>query len=235
MKIKLIAGALLGAGMIAAAPVNAATLSISGGTPSSLPSNFGEFDPDIRTIEFSGKTFGISSDPTVETDIRTFAAGTDGGPIGGGLEIALEGTFDTLRVTLLGSESGRTNSFLKFLDPNNPDQSLNEDADEVGDFIDVRDNGSFVDFFFSNSVRAITNGGNADLTSLNLAFSNVFTGDNGRDAVVAFFGDGAGDTDFDDMIVGIQVIPLPAGLVLLLSALGGLGFVASRRRTLATT
>lgn len=45
-----------------------------------------------------------------------------------------------------------------------------------------------------------------------------------------------GDADFDDMIVRIDVapIPLPAALPLLLAGLGGLGLLAHRRRRAAT-
>ena len=46
--------------------------------------------------------------------------------------------------------------------------------------------------------------------------------------VLAFFGDGRGDSDFDDMVVRISVIPLPAGGLLLLTAMGG--FAVARRK-----
>lgn len=46
------------------------------------------------------------------------------------------------------------------------------------------------------------------------------------------FNDGGGDRDYDDMVVRMEVspVPVPAALPLLASALGGLGFFARRRQ-----
>jgi len=67
---------------------------------------------------------------------------------------------------------------------------------------------------------------------LELGFSqivaNLFGIDDG--STVAFFGDGTGDTDLDDLVIGISVVPLPAPLVLLGTALLGLGLVSRLRK-----
>lgn len=48
--------------------------------------------------------------------------------------------------------------------------------------------------------------------------------------VIAFFGDGRGDSDYDDMVVRISVVPLPAGGLLLLSAMGGFAVVRRKKK-----
>ncbi len=59
-----------------------------------------------------------------------------------------------------------------------------------------------------------------------IAFTDII--DN---TVIAFLGDGFGDSDFDDMAVRISVeaVPLPGALPLFLTALAGLGYVRHRR------
>jgi hypothetical protein len=59
-----------------------------------------------------------------------------------------------------------------------------------------------------------------------IAFSEIV--DN---TVIAFLGDGFGDSDFDDMAVRISVeaVPLPAALPLFLTALGGFGIMRYRK------
>ena len=95
----------------------------------------------------------------------------------------------------------------------------------------VADDGGFVDFLFRTissgaQISEITNGVGATgplARKLDVAFLQE-----GSKSVLAFFDDGRGDSDFDDMVIRISVVPLPAGGLLLLTALGG--FAAMRRR-----
>ena len=56
--------------------------------------------------------------------------------------------------------------------------------------------------------------------------------DDGRSAVLVFLGDGFGDSDFDDMVVGVGVfaVPVPPAAILLLTGLFGLGALKRMRR-----
>ncbi|MEL6792601.1 MAG: VPLPA-CTERM sorting domain-containing protein, partial [Pseudomonadota bacterium] len=217
MRFKLLAGVLLGAGMLAAAPASAATFTIDGGTPDFLP------NPTFNPTPFTGASPG---DP-----VTLFESATNGGSIGGGLKINPDGAGAMIRVTFLGKEAGADNSFIELTGANG---TLNNKTSVVGDFIDFADAGGFVDFLFRTTNAdqtvgfnpSITNGGISEFAPLSMSFSSIFTGDKGGDAVLAFFGDGRGDNDFDDMVVSIQIIPLPAGILLMLTALGGLGFFA---------
>jgi hypothetical protein len=51
-------------------------------------------------------------------------------------------------------------------------------------------------------------------------------------SALVMFNDLGGDKDYDDMVVRVQVspVPVPAALPLLVTALGGLGFMAKRRK-----
>lgn len=69
---------------------------------------------------------------------------------------------------------------------------------------------------------------------LEIGVSGVFD-HNGKKTVLLFFGDGVDrdDSDLDDMVIAISAtpIPLPAGLMLLGSALAGLGIAGRRRKS----
>jgi len=64
----------------------------------------------------------------------------------------------------------------------------------------------------------------------------IFTNSRGFSSLVAFFGDGTGDTDLDDLVVGIGIlnnsvssIPVPPALPLLATGLLALGWLRRRR------
>lgn len=224
MNIKFIGAAIVGAAMMVATPAISASLSIVGGVADTLPANF---NPTPST----GASVGDA--------VTVFQAAADGGAIGGGLQIDPLGSGAMIRVTFLGKEAGAQN--LASMDLIGSTGVLNNKTSVAGDFIDFADAGGFVDFLFRTTNAnetvgfnpAITNGGVSEFAPMSMSFGSIFTGSNGRDAVLAFFGDGRGDNDFDDMVVSIQIIPLPAGILLMLTALGGLAFVGRRRRMAA--
>ena len=210
LKKSVLVGAVFGA-LALTPPAFAATLSIVGGTADVLPGNFNPAP---------GSGGAAPGDPIV-----TFSAGVDGGSIGGGLSLSAP---STVRFTFLGKEAGATNNLVEL--SSGGALFLNSDTSSAGDFIDVADDGGFVDFLFNTDnlggLDSIWNGGIADDTRLSLAFKLVSATE-----AIAFLGDGAGDNDYDDMVIRIQAIPLPASLLLLLSGVAGLGYL---RRRIAT-
>lgn len=62
---------------------------------------------------------------------------------------------------------------------------------------------------------------------LAIAFSQISA--DGK-SVIALFGDGAGDHDFDDMAIRISVVPLPPALLMFAGALLGLGWLSRGRK-----
>ncbi len=219
---RALAGLALAATMTTAAA--AATFNITGGTASVLPSTY---NPACN---------GCTA-PSVGDAITVFN-GPTGGSIGGGLGVSA-GT--TLRFTFIGKEASALNALFSIggatLTNNggfNTTFTVVQSAagllnflfqtQEAGMWDDINGNGS------GNDTLGIVNGGNTQFSGLSLAFSSIF---NGGRSVYAFFGDGRGDVDFDDMVVRIDVVPLPATALLMFGALGGLGALRARRRKAA--
>ncbi len=206
---------VLGAMAIAAASAvaaTAATLSLVGGTATLLPANFNP--TPALTAPKAGDT------------VTAFS----GNFLGQGLFL----TAPEARVTFtfLGKEAGATNASIENVDgqtlgTGTPGASLS--FTQVGS--------GLIDFTFTttaNGFKTITNGvGGPIAPTLYMAFSEVF---NDGKSVYALFGDGGRDfpsEDYDDYVMRIDVaaIPLPAGGLLLLTALGGIA--ALRRRKVA--
>jgi hypothetical protein len=212
--MNIFVSALIGATMLAGS-ASAATLSIIGGSADVVPAGY---DPTPDTL---GLAIGDS--------IVGFESSTIGG---GGLYLD-----DRAKVsfTYLGEEAGRINRAIELAGGT----SLRNVAADVGKTISAVFGAGFVPFQFTSTnpgggnFTVITNGVGGS-TGLNMAFKLDGATDRvGRNGFV-MFGDGVGDTDRDDMVLSVKVsaVPLPAGGLLILTALGALG-AASRRRKAA--
>lgn len=195
--------------------VAAATLSLVGtSTATTLPSTF----------SLSGALNGIS--PSAGDIINVYQSPTNGGSIGGGLSLS---TQSGLRFTFLGKEAGAANAVFSLAG------STLSNTGAVGSSFTTNYAAGAVSFFFETiftlfnpGSQTITNGGISTLSALGLGFGSIF---NNGQSVLAFFGDGRGDFDYDDMLIRIDVVPLPASLLMLLGSLGGFGAFRRLRKT----
>lgn len=210
MTLKIAFGTAISSLFLASA-VSAASLSIVGGVSVELS---GDHNP----------AYGAESAPIGTGDfVRAF--GTDYDPFDGSNGLHLNEAA-TVKITYLGKEAAAENVAMNL----SGGEVSNMDA--TGTTISSLDLPSWVDLAFTTYgvqnptlVRGtITNNiGQTGDPALNLAFYQV-----NSKTVYAFFGDGRRDSDFDDMVARISVVPLPAGGLLLLTALGG--FAAVRRK-----
>ncbi len=211
--LALAAGLALGTLASAASAASAATLSISGGTSVAVPRNY---DPR-PAVSVPGRAFTL------------FKSASNGGSIGGGLRLDAQAL---VTYTFLGKEAAATNTLVDLTDGAT---SLFTNKAAPGTSASVRDDGGFLDFLFRTSglspkgSPAIRNGGTSEDKRLALVFSDVFN--DGR-SVIAAFGDGRGDNDYDDLVVQIDVapVPVPAASLMLMGALGAMGALRRARR-----
>lgn len=207
---KLMISAAAGlAAMFAVASANAATLSIVGGTPTPLPAEFADV----------GTGLNVGDLVTVFTSAN-----------GPGEGLALSGPA-TLKFEFIGHEAAFVNRAIETIGGvelvNNinfvPGQFttvyLTPDVNGLVPFKFTTDAGTGVD----PTKEAIN--GNIDDT-LSMAFSAIAA----DGSVIALFGDGAGDVDYEDLAIRISVVPLPPAMALFGGALLGLGWLSRRRK-----
>lgn len=206
----------------------AATFTVIGGSPSTLPT---DFDAQLMA--------GPQPLPAVGDPVSVFTGAT---PFSGGQGLFISAT-SQLTFTYLGKEAGATNTLSQVQFGST---ILSNTQSNRGKAVTVGQTGpGMVNFLFSTLEAAwedingnsttgetlsIMNGSFTDFSDLKIGFGIVFN--NGR-SVLAFFGDGRGDADFDDMVVRIDAVPLPASALLLLGAIGGLGALRMRKKAAA--
>lgn len=165
------------------------------------------------------------------------------GAVAAGLTETLQGFFSaatypgleisgpaTIRVTFLGKEAGAKNAAMS-----GPSGSISN-TDTVGSSFTAMVGGPGVlDFTFEvlagagGAPTGAKAGSGGFVGSAAIAFSAVF---NGGQSVYAFFDDSgaSNNRDWDDMVVRIDVIPVPAAGLLLLGGLGAMAAMKRRRK-----
>lgn len=213
MKFRVAISAAIASVMMVSAAA-AASLSISEGTSFVLGSGSDPHDP----------TYGDPSiAPSVGNGHSVLAFGDGFTNFNGSNGLSLSENA-IIQVTFLGKEANATNVAMNY------GTGSISNNDLAGSFFRTNDDPDWVALVFETFDK---NGGSLGTIENNTAgqtyagLSMAFFQEDSKN-VIAFFGDGRGDTDFDDMVVRISIVPLPAGGVLLLTALGG--FAVARRK-----
>jgi hypothetical protein len=220
MKMKRLNALALGVStVLAASAAGAATLEFTGA-------------PDVIN---SVSGFNPSPDVTLDTPITAYSTVADN-TLGGGVNLTLaSGERATISYTVVGQESGFFN-YLVVEGVNIP-----ETATGLTTLASMTASG-LLDFGFASNRQfgtdagptlAIINGGLSEVSSYKLGFGTIEQTAGGF-SVTAYFGDGTGDSDFDDIVaqidVAISVVPVPAGALLLGTGLIGFGALRRHRR-----
>lgn len=211
IQMKSLVCGIFAASLVVPASAMAATLSIVGGTLGVLSS---DYDPAPTVTGF-----GPGSSVTM------FEAATDGGSVGGGLYLS---DAAALTITFMGKEASAMNTVMELVDG-----GTIANTDAAGTAVAFLAAGAgAVDFSFQTTGigdPTIFNAGISEDVRLRYALSEVT---NGGSTVFAFFDDGRADRDYDDMVVRIDIAsaPLPAGVVLIGTAMAGFGVMRARRK-----
>lgn len=207
----------------AACAASAATLSIVGGTSGTIPGGTATNEA-LAPLGFPNPLAGYY-----------------------GSAIHLVGN-STLKFERLGAEAGYTNKFI--YTSTNPDLTLTDagggsffDPDGIDSFTVSSVLEGLLGFKFKTSGGNLTvaNGSNPDNTSPNrtpginffATFADLGNTRSGSVLYLFFDDDGANNDDnHDDLVIRISAVPLPAGGLLLIGAVGGLALLR-RRKALA--
>jgi hypothetical protein len=165
--------------------------------------------PSTRCYDPDGAAAGLSN------DLQVFERGSSYPGL------VLTGA-TVLRFTFLGSESRATN------EASWAGGSFSNRTSAVGSFFEVALGAGTVPFDFTSSLGTFA--GSAGISSgAGIAFGGL--SQDGR-SVIAYFDDSGArqDRDWDDMVVQVEVVPLPASALLLLAGIGGLAAFRRLRR-----
>lgn len=144
----------------------------------------------------------------------------------GGVFGQLSATVDTtFSVTFLGKEAGDVNFFIQ--DGSN---YFFTNSATPGDTLSFNVSSGVLNFGFDGSNSALAS--NTDTLSSfgKIAFIEDPSGT--YDFIIGFNDSGSADGDYDDLMIGVSAVPVPAALPLMASALGMFG-VARRRKSVA--
>lgn len=199
--MKNLIGAVTGA-ILLAGSASAATLSITGGTDFTLP---GGSEPVFNPAP---AVAGLAIGTTVQNGDNVLLSYSSAKKL-------------KITYTFVGKEAGAVNTAM--------DGGSVTNRDAVGSsFSNFYAAGTgLVDLDFTSTTGETAQNGGPNSTFGGLAFYAIDS-----NSVYALFDDGTSNIDYDDMIVQIDVaaVPLPAGAALMLTALGGFGIAARRRK-----
>ena len=253
--------------LISVLPIDTAkavSFAINGGSSSYLPSNFGAFTPTtgdggcncsylvgtdglfIGYYQNSGTGTGTSS-ASPFSQLMVFDSVNAAGPYG--LEVQGSTGNVSIKFTYLGYEAGDTNLSQDLFSYNNnaPNGTVTFDnkTSTVGSLgsqtaslaLGTGANSTLVPFNF-HSIDAGTTATNGGPISIGSAIGFMIDPFNNLIAYAFFDDSGAGpDSDFDDMVVELQIqsgtglgTPLPATLPLFVGGLGMIGLTTARKR-----
>lgn len=212
--MKLAIGAAISSLFLATA-VSAATLSIVGGADVTLDA---DHNPDYSDLALVDPALV----PTAGDGTMIKAFGFGGEAFNGTNGLVLS-SLSKVTITFLGKEAGASNTAFNF-----SGGSLSNNG-AAGSSISSIDAPDLVDFGFDTLVGGVLHFIDNGIGQSDPSLSMGFYQESAR-TVLAFFGDGRGDSDYDDMVVRISVVPLPAGGLLLLSAMGGFAVVRRKKK-----
>lgn len=234
----LFASALVALGIMSGAPVSAASFSVVGAPtgidPTTLPIDFGRlrdaagvFTLATRGLPIFGPLFDDDGKLNTSAPVETFDS----------TNIAAQGlaisSARQIKATYLGFEATNTNTAdaTVVLDSGTAFSTATSLLGDTFRFtVPAGPSPLLVPLAFDTTgqggnTKVAVNGATIS-TGLLLAFTEIF---NGGRSVIAMLGDIDADRDIDDIVVRLDVVPLPAAVWMLLAAVGGLGFMGRRR------